>query len=78
MGIFKSKKYTLTEAAKDSDKNCKCTHCGSSFEIERDSSKPDSIEQFDLKPIGKVFSIFYALSFIESFAILLFMKGFII
>ena len=51
---------------KDSDKNCKCTHCGSSFEIERDSSKPDSIEQFDLKPMGKVFSIFYALSFIES------------
>ena len=44
---------------KDTDKSCKCSHCGSSFEIERDKNITDLVDQFDLKPIGKAFSIFY-------------------
>lgn len=62
---------------KDSDKSCKCGHCGSSFEIERDTNISDLAEQFDLKPIGKVFSIFYTLSFIESAIIFIFVAVFI-
>lgn len=42
---------------KDNDKNCKCSHCGSSFEIERDTNKADLDEQFDLKPLDRSFSI---------------------
>ena len=42
---------------KDSDKNCKCSHCGSSFEIERDKSVEDLVDQFDLKPLDRSFSI---------------------
>ena len=51
---------------KDSDKSCKCSHCGSSFEIERDKSIDDLFDQFDLKPVEKAFSAFFAFSFIES------------
>ena len=57
---------------KDTDKNCKCDHCGSSFVIERDTSIDDLSKQFDLKPVSKIFSIFYTLSFIESLVIFLF------
>ena len=46
---------------KDNDKSCKCSHCASSFEIERDESKTDFDDQFDLKPLDKAFS---ALSFV--------------
>lgn len=66
---------------KDSDKNCKCSHCGSSFEIERDKSVEDLVDQFDLKPIGKAFSMFFAFSFIESaiiFIVVAVIIGFII
>lgn len=52
---------------KDNDKNCKCSHCGSSFEIERNTNINDIEEQFDLKPIGKVFSAFYIFIFIVIF-----------
>lgn len=53
---------------KDSDKSCKCSHCGSSFEIERDKDKSDLSDQFDLKPL-KAFSIFSAFTFAEIFII---------
>lgn len=37
---------------KDNDKNCKCGHCGSSFEIKRDLDQKEIIDQYILKPRG--------------------------
>ena len=54
---------------KDSDKSCKCSHCGCSFEIERNANINDLEEQFDLKPLDKAFSIFSFVMFIVIFAI---------
>ena len=54
---------------KDSDKSCKCSHCGSSFEIERDKNVEDLVDQFDLKPIDKAFSILSFVIFIVIFAV---------
>lgn len=53
---------------KDNDKSCKCSHCGCSFEIERDTNKTDIMDQFDLKPL-KALSIFSAFTFIEIFVV---------
>ena len=54
---------------KDSDKSCKCAHCGSSFEIERDKSIDNLNDQFDLKPLDKAFSILSFVIFIVIFAV---------
>lgn len=57
----------------DSDKSTKCAYCKRSFEIERDTSKSDLIDQFDLKPI-KAVSIFSSIMF---FIMFIFVAGFI-
>jgi len=45
----------------ETDKNCKCEYCKSAFEIERDITKEDLLNQFDLKPLKKISIIFYVI-----------------
>lgn len=55
---------------KDNDKSCKCSHCGCSYEIERDTNQAELSDQFDLKPL-KALTVFSAFTFIEIFVVFL-------
>ena len=60
----------------ENDRSCKCSYCNRSFEIERDTTKEDLSEQFDLKPvkftsfvIGTIIFITFLLVFVFIFSI---------
>lgn len=53
----------------DNDKSCKCSYCKRSFEIERDMTKSDITEQFDLKPLDKAFSVLAFVIFLFIFTV---------
>lgn len=50
----------------ENDKSCKCEYCKSEFEIERNMSQTDFLNQFDLKPLKRM-SIFIYITFLIIF-----------
>ena len=52
----------------ENDKSCKCSHCGSSYEIEREKNDDYLFDQYNLKPVA-IASAFSVVSFIPIFLI---------
>ena len=55
----------------ENDKSCKCEYCKSEFEIERNMTQADFLNQFDLKPLKRI-SIFIYITFLIIFFIIAF------
>lgn len=54
----------------ENDKSCKCEYCKSEFEIERNMTQADFLNQFDLKPLKRI-SIFIYIAFLIIFLLAL-------